>query len=107
MQTITLLLADNGVIKSVVDDNINAAGERYEATVVYDFESKEAIETKIKFLTDVAMDAGLELGNPKDKTQIKIIQDWGTAYAPTNEEIQVKIAEHKLAAARLEAMLAN
>lgn len=107
MQTITLALADNGVIKRVFDDNINAAGESYEATVVYDFESKESIETKIKFLTDVAMDAGLELGNPKDKMQIKILQDWGSSYIPTEEEIQIKLAEHRLAIAKLEARLKN
>lgn len=107
MQTITLALADNGVIKRVYDDNINAAGNTYEATTVYDFESKESIENKIKFLMDVAMDSGLELGNPKDRMQIKILQDWGSSYSPTAEEIQVKLAEHKLAIAKLEAILPN
>ena len=38
MQEITLKIADNGVIKTVTDDNINAAGEKYESVIVYDFD---------------------------------------------------------------------
>jgi hypothetical protein len=38
MQEVNLKIADNGVIKTITDDNINAAGENYESTVVYDFE---------------------------------------------------------------------
>ena len=30
MQTVKITLADNGVIKTVVDDNINSAGESFE-----------------------------------------------------------------------------
>ena len=47
MQEIKLQLADNGVIRSVVDDNINGAGETYESTTVYEFDS---ISNKIKFI---------------------------------------------------------
>ena len=50
MQVITVQLADNGVIKSVEEDNANAAGEGYSSVVVYVFESDNASENKIKFL---------------------------------------------------------
>jgi len=105
MHVITLELADNGLIKTVADDNINAAGENYEAVVVYDFESSNSNETKIKFLNDISMDAGLELGNPRDKKQIKIVQEWGESYLPTPEEITSKIAAHQLEIKRLESLL--
>ena len=39
MQEIKITLADNGVIKSVYDDNINGGGEEYESTTVYEFDS--------------------------------------------------------------------
>jgi hypothetical protein len=107
MHTVTLSLADNGIIKSVIDDNINAAGESYESVTVYDFESKDANDVKIKFLNDIAMDSGLELGNPSDKYQIKIIQDWGTSYIPTAEEVSLRIQEYKLEIRKLEMMLTN
>jgi hypothetical protein len=105
MHTVTLELADNGLIKTVADDNINAAGEGYESVVVYDFESSNSNETKIKFLNDISMDAGLELGNPKDKKQIKIVQEWGDSYAPTPEEIMSRITYHTLEIKRLESLL--
>ena len=45
MQVITVQLADNGVIKSVEEDNANAAGEGYSSVVVYDFESDIVIKS--------------------------------------------------------------
>ena len=95
MHSITLELADNGLIKIVHDDNINAAGESYESVTVYDFEGADALNTKIKFLMDIAMDAGVELGSPRDKSQIKITHDWGSSYSPTKDEISKKINELK------------
>ena len=75
MQVITVQLADNGVIKSVEEDNANAAGEGYSSVVVYDFESDNASENKIKFLYEISEDCGLEFGSTKDSDQIKIIKD--------------------------------
>jgi len=34
MQIVKLQLADNGIIKTVIDDNINGGGETYESTTV-------------------------------------------------------------------------
>lgn len=93
MQSITVQLADNGVIKYVEDDNANSAGEGYSSTIVYDFESKDASDNKIKFLLDISEDCGLEFGSTKDPDQIKIIKDWGEHYQPTKAEIEAKISE--------------
>ena len=107
MHSVTLELADNGLIKIVQDDNINAAGESYQSVTVYDFEGVDALNTKIKFLMDISMDAGLEIGSPRDKTQIKISHDWGDAYTPTNEEISRKIEELKSKISYLEKRLST
>lgn len=95
MQNIRLELADNGIIKIVEDDNINAAGEVYTSVTVYDFESSNSTESKINFINDLILDSGLELGNSKDKTQIKISVEWGDEYQPSKAEIEEKIKELK------------
>lgn len=90
MQEINLQLADNGVIKHIKDDNINAAGESFESTVVYEFNSNE---NKIKFIEDLCIEVGLEFGNSKSRQQIQILSGWGKHYKPTNQEIQEKIKD--------------
>jgi hypothetical protein len=105
MHSITLELADNGLIKIVNDDNINAAGEDYQSVTVYDFEGVDALNTKIKFLMDIAMDAGVELGSPRDKSQIKISHGWGDAYTPSKEEISKRIEELRSTISQLEKRL--
>jgi len=105
MQSITLELADNGIIKIVEDDNINAAGEVYTSVTVYDFESSNSTESKINFINDLILDSGLELGNSKDKNQIKISVDWGDEYLPSKTEIEEKIKTLKSDLKHFEEML--
>jgi hypothetical protein len=105
MQVITVQLADNGVIKSVEEDNANAAGEGYSSVVVYDFESDNASENKIKFLYEISEDCGLEFGSTKDSDQIKIIKDWGDHYQPTLAEIEAKISSFQKRIKTLESLL--
>lgn len=105
MQNIRLELADNGIIKIVEDDNINAAGEVYTSVTVYDFESSNSTESKINFINDLILDSGLELGNSKDKNQIKISVEWGDEYQPSKTEIEEKIKELKGDLKRFEEML--
>jgi len=105
MQNIRLELADNGIIKIVEDDNINAAGEVYTSVTVYDFESSNATESKINFINDLILDSGLELGNSKDKNQIKISVDWGDEYQPSKTEIEEKIKTLKSDLKHFEEML--
>lgn len=90
MQEINLQLADNGVIKHIKDDNINAAGESFESTVVYEFNNNE---NKIKFIEELCVEVGLEFGNSKSKQQIQISSGWGKHYKPTAHEIQGKIKD--------------
>jgi len=99
MQEINLQLADNGVIKNIKDDNINAAGESFESTVVYEFSSNE---NKIKFIEDLCIEVGLEFGNSKSKMQIQITEDWGKHYKPTSIETQEKIKALEREIKRLE-----
>ena len=92
MQTVKITLADNGVIKTVVDDNINSAGESFESTTVYDFEDQTA---KLKFINELCVDIGLSFGNSKSKHQIQVIEDWGVDYKPSSEEKLEKIKKLK------------
>jgi hypothetical protein len=89
MQKISLELADNGVIKKITDDNINAAGETFESVVVYEIEGGN--KNKIKFINELCVDVGVDFGNSRTREQIKIIEGWGDNYTPTNSEIKMKI----------------
>lgn len=89
MQEITLKIADNGVIKTVTDDNINAGGEKYESVIVYDFEKGN--DDKLNFIKDVCIDIGLDFGNSKQYNQIRVVADWGVNYNPSTIETKHKI----------------
>lgn len=89
MQAIKITLADNGVIKTVVDDNINAAGETFESTNVYEFDT---VKDKIKFIEELCMDIGLSFGNSKSKNQIQVSSGWGQHYKPNPKEALEKIS---------------
>lgn len=99
MQTVKITLADNGVIKTVVDDNINSAGESFESTSVYEFESTE---DKIRFIEEFCVDIGLSFGNSKSKNQIKVSTDWGEHYMPNPKEALEKISELQVQLERLQ-----
>ena len=88
MQQIKIQLADNGVIKTVVDDNINGGGESYESTTVYEFDTNA---NKIRFIEELCVDIGLEFGNSKSKSQIQVTDGWGEHYQPTQKEADFKI----------------
>jgi len=93
MQIVKLQLADNGIIKTVIDDNINGGGETYESTTVYEFDT---IPNRVTFIEELCIDIGLEFGNSKSKSQIQIKSDWGSSYKPTKKEIDFKIKNMKL-----------
>lgn len=92
MQKITLQIADNGVVKTIYDDNINGAGEEFESTIVYDFSN---LENKLRFIEDLSIDIGLEFGNSRSKEQIQVQADWGQHYDPTPSEAVEKIKQLK------------
>lgn len=93
MQRILLEIADNGIIKTVTDDNINAAGEKFESKVVYDLENGDVVLTKMNMLYELSEDMGMELGNSKQSDQIKIISDWGEHYTPSDDELGARIQD--------------
>lgn len=93
MQQVKLQLADNGIIKTVIDDNINGGGETYESTTVYEFDTNS---NKIRFIEELCVDIGLEFGNSKSKTQIQIQSDWGEHYKPSAKELEFKIKNLEL-----------
>jgi len=99
MQEINIKLADNGVIKSVIDDNINGGGEAYESTTIYEFNS---VSNKIKFIEELSVDLGLEFGNSNTKIQIQVNAGWGSNYKPTDKEIDFKIKNLKAQIQNLE-----
>ena len=105
MQVITLEIADNGIIKTIVDDNINGAGETFESKVVYDLERHDSIDSKIELLYGLAEDMGVDLGNSKQAEQIKIVSEWGDNYTPTKQEAEAGIAELKERIKQLEALM--
>lgn len=105
MQVITLEIADNGIIKTIVDDNINGAGETFESKVVYDLERHDSIDSKIELLYGLAEDMGVDLGNSKQAEQIKIVSEWGDNYAPTKQEVEAGIAELKERIKQLESLM--
>lgn len=89
MQTITLKIADNGVIKEIHDDNINAGGDTYESVRLYEWSGGP--ENKRKFMRDICLDIGMDFGNSRIVNQIKIIEDWGIHYEPTTSEAASRI----------------
>lgn len=91
MQTITLKIADNGVIKEIQDDNINACGDAFESVRVYEWSGGPT--NKIEFMRDICLDVGMDFGNSRQKNQIKIIEDWGVHYEPSESEVQSRIIE--------------
>lgn len=90
MVKISLEIADNGVVKTIVDDNFNGAGSQHETKTVYDFE-KNNYKRKIQFFYEIANDLGIETGNKFDKENIIMKLDWGKSYTPTKNEILKKI----------------
>jgi|688.fasta_scaffold2252478_1 hypothetical protein len=93
MVKVLLEIASNGVIKTVVDDNINGAGDRYERKTVYDFEKDSNFKNRIQFLFELCEELDIETGNKFDKINLEMKTDWGTSYMPTEGEIDNKIKE--------------
>ena len=92
MVTIVLDIADNGVVKVLEDDNINGAGESFISKTLYDFDDDENFTNRIKFLKELCLDIGLQLGNDIDKRKLNLIVGQGSSYKPTKTEIKQKIS---------------
>ena len=67
MITVSIEPADNGVIKYVVDDNVNGGGEEHVSRVVYDLDNDEERINLVNLVQDIILDLGLETGTEIDK----------------------------------------
>jgi len=91
MVKMTLEVADNGVIKTIVDDNSNGAGEPLEKKRVYVFENDEHHIEKIKFFYELADELNIDTGNTFEDNNLVMTLDWGNSYIPTPDEVELKI----------------
>ena len=93
MVTISIEPADNGVVKFLIDDNVNGGGEEFTSRVVYEFDNALGRANQVKFLKDLILDLGLSTGSELDKNKIVIKTEWGKQYSPNQAEIKARLAE--------------
>lgn len=91
MITISIEPADNGVIKYVIDDNVNGGGEEHMSRVVYNLEDDEDRSTLVDFIQDIILDLGLETGTEIDKHMLSVKSEWGAKYNPSVKETKERI----------------
>ena len=104
MISISIEPADNGVVKFLIDDNVNGGGEEYTSRVVYDFEGYLGRQQQVKFLHDLILDLGLSTGSEIDREQLQIKVEWGKNYIPTENEIKSRIGQLQKEIKRLDSL---
>ena len=72
MVTVIIEMADNGVIKTLEDDSINGAGEPFVSKFLYTFEDDKDFKNRIKFLKELCLDVGLQMGSDLDPKKLEI-----------------------------------
>jgi hypothetical protein len=102
MVTVILESADNGIIKTVKDNNINGAGATFESKNVYEFNTDYQHDRKIAFFYELAEDLGVDVGNIHKPNNLVMSVDWGNSYRPTAEDIKLKMESLKLRLKQLE-----
>jgi hypothetical protein len=97
MISVNIEPADNGLVKHLIDDNVNGAGEEHISRRVYDFEDNKRTN-QIKFFNDLILDLGIDIGNDLDPNKLIITTAWGKKYKPSAEEIKnrIKTLENEL-----------
>ena len=93
MITIQIEPADNGVVKFLIDDNVNGGGEEYTSRVVYDFDGYLGRQQQVKFLNDLSLDLDLSTGSEIDRDKLEVKLDWGKSYTPTQTEIKARVSQ--------------
>jgi hypothetical protein len=104
MVSVTIEPADNGVVKIIYDDSINGAGEEYISRRVYDFESQSK-ESIVKFLEELTLDLGIDVGSPLEPCVVAIRTEWGDPSAHDQQAIKEKINELKEQLKKLQSYL--
>ena len=105
MLSIGIEPADNGVIKTLVDDNINGGGEDFEARQVYEFEGPMKRSNQVEFLKDLIFDLGMDIGTELDSDHVQIYVGWRRQYNGNLSEIKNKIQVLEKEIKRLGSML--
>lgn len=105
MLSIGIEPADNGVIKTLVDDNVNGGGETFESRQVYEFEGPMKRSNQVKFLKELIFDLGMDIGTDLDPDVVKVTLGWGSQYRGSDSEIKNKILSLSNEIKRLESML--
>lgn len=77
---------DNGVIKTVIDDNVDGAGKTMEKKIF--FELNDDVLNTEQFIHSIIKDLGLYTGNPADKEVLKIERSYGANYYLSTNEAQ-------------------
>lgn len=97
MLTVTLEPAENGIIKTIIDDNSNGAGDVYESKKIYELEkdADRSYSNTLKFLGELLDDLGIDTGNVHSKLSIVVGLDWGKKYIPSDKEVKDKIKRLK------------
>jgi hypothetical protein len=97
MLEIVLELADNGIVKTISDDNINGASAPFQSIKVYDLENdpENSFYKTITFLSELIDDLGLDVGNSYAKEMLTLDIDWGDKYEPTIDELKQKLKDLK------------
>jgi hypothetical protein len=103
--SITLEPADNGLIKFLLDDNVNGGGEEFTSRTVYEFEGLGKRKNQVKFVKDLILDLGIDSGTALDKDQLMINSQWGASYEPSKQEIKNKISFYEAEIKRLSSQL--
>lgn len=95
MVKIILMPANNGIIKKIIDDNYDGGNEKFSEINIYECSLADKNDyTYIKrFFYDTCEELGINLGGKYNKKTLKIKEEWGTHYKPTQEDIEFKIKE--------------
>jgi hypothetical protein len=93
MVSIQIEPADNGLVKFLIDDNVNGGGEEFTSRYVYDFDGYLGRQQQVKFLNDLILDLGLSTGTDMDRDKLEVGIQWGKGYTPTETEIKARVSQ--------------
>ena len=109
MYKVTLEIADNGIIKTIFDDNYNSAGGQFESKKVYDLESDPnyGYEKTIQFFEDISSDLGVDLGSKSDLYNLMFDVDFGPNYQKSESELKddIKSLQNRIKSLKEELIL--
>ena len=85
MIKIVLEPVDNGIIRTIIDDNDKGAGELMEKKEI--FVTGDNVENTERFLKKLISDLGLYTGNPVEEQTLYLGKTYGKDYQMSHKEI--------------------